>query len=966
MDGGSPSACWHESMHALLTRVPIGVRVEDYSTVAFLSRSGYRREAQEHVYLELFAEKAAAWIGALVGFEREAVAAVELLDELKSRGRTINYEVEQFAWAKARAEWGIAWDKFGKTAIRLPATVKDEFERPTSTRFPSVEEVVGFYMAGDFRGPAGTKAAGKPIKVPKWVMWPGSAAMPVLMEDLDRKGPELKAGVWSAAFGVRFSEPRWRDHPRVTRGLVAVTLRSDDPTARIEVSYGGRSIPASAPAPGSSWRCFVVKLGGPAPASVSTGEEPIRVTVSAKDSIRSASAKEPVLPVHVLYRDDPPPASAGKAPGSIYLDTEGIFLVKLPTGAPSPSAPASSAQGGVPAAAGAGTVTVPRGGSWVLSERKIRKFGEEGLRYDMKTRLEVSDSGGAITVEYFDEATRRGAAGPPKIVGKLAFRFSWNTPPPLLVPGVPIPLEASASDAGSVDAPDTVIEVGHSVSGDVAAPGAAPKYPTMIKVRGVRQLAAAGTLTQTWTPPRGRASGWLSIACMVNQRDQGVALHFNYRWVEAPGSVPLPPGDRPSVSPPPAAAAPPVAAPPPQAGTESGSIEAQVLPPPPLAKALDETPPAPGELESGAGSGGGGGGTSAPEPTAGPARARWYVHPLGEYRIRLGRGWNQVTPSRIEGMDQLENGDGPWLLFPSRKRALTKKPSEEMEKLAKDWAAEGPASRRIPLRVAGEPALAVGKASRDGKTPIAFWHVVLSRKDRLCYLSAFAPASSGYDRLPTELQDLLSTLEFLSGSTAPEEAAGQRGPGRAESDALVKKAVELHDAKRYAEAIDALDRVLAVDPGFAEAWRRRGMAKRERKDLAGAVADFDESIRLEPAEPTAWAGRGLARERAGDTDGALADYGRAVELDPGYRKAWGYRATLRLRRNDFRGAASDFDVALRLDPPPDWAAWAHGARGLAREKLGDLAGARRDYREALALGSTDDGVRQSLKRIGEK
>ena len=364
MNGKEPGTCWHESLHALMIGSPLSVRVEDFGTVQFYSGSGFYREAQEHIYIEAFAEKCAAWVAGLTGFERAAVAAAEQIEELKRLGRAVNFEVESFVWAGARAEWQICWENFGKNIPRLPPPIKDEFERGSYTRFPTVEEVIGFYMGGDFRAPAGTKRAGQPVKVPKWVMWPGPAAMPVLMEDRDRKGPELKAGVWTASFGVTFAEPRFRSHPVVTRGSVAVTLRSDDPTARIVVSYGGRTIPASNPAPGSSWRRFVVKLGGAPAGAVAAGTEPVQVTVSVKDSIRSASAREPVLPVHVFYRDDPPAGPGARPPARIYLDTEGVFLVKLAGGG-------SGSGGGPPPGPPAGVPSTPSPaskGRWVLRD----------------------------------------------------------------------------------------------------------------------------------------------------------------------------------------------------------------------------------------------------------------------------------------------------------------------------------------------------------------------------------------------------------------------------------------------------------------------------------------------------------------------------------------------------------------------------------------------------------------------
>ncbi|MBK8476973.1 MAG: tetratricopeptide repeat protein [Opitutaceae bacterium] len=134
-------------------------------------------------------------------------------------------------------------------------------------------------------------------------------------------------------------------------------------------------------------------------------------------------------------------------------------------------------------------------------------------------------------------------------------------------------------------------------------------------------------------------------------------------------------------------------------------------------------------------------------------------------------------------------------------------------------------------------------------------------------------------------------------------------------------------------------------------------------DYPGAVADFTQSIRLEPKEPTAYVGRGLAREKSGDLAGALADYSEGIALDPNYKNAWGYRGTLRLKQKDYSESIQDFNQALRLDPDSQWSAWAYNNRGMAKEKLGDTPGARRDFQAALALNPGDANARKNLDAL---
>jgi len=942
LNAGVPSTCWHESLHAVMNPVTLSVRVEDFAPVAFLSRTKDRGEAQQHVYIELFAEKAADWIISLSGFERAAVAAAEALEDLKSRGQVINFEVENFVWAKTQAEWQTRWEKGAKHIKRLPQPVKDEFERVTSTRFPSVEEAIGFYMSGDFKAPAGTKLAGKSIRVPKWVMWPEEGVMPVILEEHDSKAPELKENVWNASFGVCFTEPRWQQHPPVTRGTATITLRSDESSARITVTYGGQTIQPSNPAPGSSWRRFIVNLGSTASKNATGRNEPVRVAVSVKDSPRSPSARELVLPVHIAYRDDLSQKTAAGTPSRYYLDTEGIFLVKVPStsASPKPTGP-PVASGQAAGQGGQGSTTAPR---WVLINQwtHLPKASEASTRY--KWTCSVSDTG--ATVDFWSSKYGAGKEWP----YNHRLNYSWEMPA-YLEPDTTVPLQIRQQ---STFTPPGNSMLNRDVSLIVLQYDRSDEPKTLQTSDVFVDFPCVGLgstrISEMSDAPPAKASELLSLNVPGGRDGQRILIHvvvytnyniraYAYRQYEwRPGT---PGTSRPSTAP-----KLPLQAEP-QAQNGLGSIEKQVPPPPPLNKALDEVPPRNGELDAVTGE-------TEPPPVQ-PSPVRWYTHPQGDYRIRLDRGWRQSSPGRIEGLDQLDRAPGDFLLFPSRQRTMVGNPLDQAGKLAANWMSQDPKARRINFQVAGEAAVAVGMASKDNGKAIALWHMLITRKDRLYYFSVFAPASTGSDRLPAEITDLLSTLEFLTGTPTP--------PGKTDIASLLQQGTDLHNQKKFAEAVAVLNRALDLDPNSSEAYRCRGMSKREQNDYAGAIVDFTQAVKLDSKDPKAYVGRGIAREKAGDVQGALADYSQGIALDPQYKNAWVFQGTLKLKQKDYLGAISDFDKALQLDPSSQWSAWPYNNRGMAREKLGDVQGARQDYQKALALNPGDENAQKNLNRI---
>lgn len=935
--GASDSTCWHESLHVLINRRPLSVRVEDFGRVSQLSMSKDRREAQEHVHIELVAERTTSWMRSLLQYEKEAVAAAELLDGLKRQKLVVNWETENFVWAKARAAWQAAWSRGGNRIPRIPSPAREEFDQPTATRFPTPEEAVGFYMSGDFKAPAGTKLAGQGIRVPKWVMWPSDASMPVIIEAVNQRGPDEKGGVFSASFGLTFSEARLQAHPPVTRGKAFITLETDDPSARISVSVGGKPIPASDPRPGSSYRQFVVNLAPSGTGPAASGPPPVVVGVSRSKPLDSPGAREATLPVRVRYRDDPLPGGSRK--GALYLDTDGLFSIKLP-------APGRSSGTGSPASrdtvSAAAAEPLSSRSRWVLAETFtwVPKPSEKLL--DRKWTCAVSD--GEATIDFWSSRSGRGEEWP----WNHRLRYTWAFPRDIEA-GSTLELRLKQENTFTSDNP-MLTRCGFLVAGYRPSPfdkqafetgGFGPSLQDRIEINMLGTPDSAGT--SEGPPLVLRASGEgggrylvIGFTALCNYGIRGFSwARYEFESGKARGTKTPVAGT---------AVAGSASGPGPVGG--SGSIESQIPPPPPLDKALNEEPPAPGEL------GGESGGGEETEPPATAGSASWYRHPLGDYRLRLADGWRQAGSSDREGHDQLEKGDG-WRLYPKRSRGK----ASDLAGLLSRWSSAGGGTRPIELRIAGEAASASGKAVTDKGTPVVWWQIALVRGDRLYEFAAKAPPASGVDRVPESLSQRLSTLEFPTASSA---ISGEAGGG---INPLVKQAVDLHDRKDYAQAIRILDQALRTDPGSAEALRRRGMSKREAGDFRGAIADFDESIRLEPGNATAWVGRGLTRERAGDHGGALSDYTKGLELDPNYMRAWGYRATLRMRRGDWSGAAADLDRGLGLESPVDWKAWAHASRGVAREKLGDTSGARQDWLRALELDPKEETARKGLNRL---
>jgi tetratricopeptide (TPR) repeat protein len=97
---------------------------------------------------------------------------------------------------------------------------------------------------------------------------------------------------------------------------------------------------------------------------------------------------------------------------------------------------------------------------------------------------------------------------------------------------------------------------------------------------------------------------------------------------------------------------------------------------------------------------------------------------------------------------------------------------------------------------------------------------------------------------------------------------------------LLDRALASGSAGRYAEALEDLDRAVALDPYRAEAWTLRGAAQRQLGRAEEAERDVARALSIAPDNAEALLERGALRRAKGDVRGARADWERAARLAP--------------------------------------------------------------------------------------
>ncbi len=99
-------------------------------------------------------------------------------------------------------------------------------------------------------------------------------------------------------------------------------------------------------------------------------------------------------------------------------------------------------------------------------------------------------------------------------------------------------------------------------------------------------------------------------------------------------------------------------------------------------------------------------------------------------------------------------------------------------------------------------------------------------------------------------------------------------------DLLMTRVKDAIEEKDYDLAIRLLNSIIAIRPGYVEAWNQRATVYYLKDDYARAIADIAEVLAREPRQFGALAGLGMMLQDIGDDKDALDAYRRALAIDP--------------------------------------------------------------------------------------
>ena len=151
-----------------------------------------------------------------------------------------------------------------------------------------------------------------------------------------------------------------------------------------------------------------------------------------------------------------------------------------------------------------------------------------------------------------------------------------------------------------------------------------------------------------------------------------------------------------------------------------------------------------------------------------------------------------------------------------------------------------------------------------------------------------APPSAPPPEPPTRAETIDKLLNRLAKAGDAGEAQGIAArlqgmwmrSGSDTADLLMERAVTAMNGERRDVAAALLDEIIALQPGWAEAWNKRATLRFLDDDDAGSMEDISHVLALEPRHFGALSGMGFILQRHGEAAGALKALRRALAVYP--------------------------------------------------------------------------------------
>ncbi len=99
-------------------------------------------------------------------------------------------------------------------------------------------------------------------------------------------------------------------------------------------------------------------------------------------------------------------------------------------------------------------------------------------------------------------------------------------------------------------------------------------------------------------------------------------------------------------------------------------------------------------------------------------------------------------------------------------------------------------------------------------------------------------------------------------------------------DLLMDWTLQAMERKQYPRALDFLDRIVLMEPGYVEGWNKRATVHFLMDEYGQSIADIGKVLEIEPRHFGALSGLGIIFRSLGQKEQAKAAFRAALDVDP--------------------------------------------------------------------------------------
>ena len=185
----------------------------------------------------------------------------------------------------------------------------------------------------------------------------------------------------------------------------------------------------------------------------------------------------------------------------------------------------------------------------------------------------------------------------------------------------------------------------------------------------------------------------------------------------------------------------------------------------------------------------------------------------------------------------------------------------------------------------------------------------------------------------------------------PKDAEFETGKNRiAASDALIhfNSGVELYHQRDYAKAMQAYQKVIEIDPRYAEAHNNLGIIYQEAGDFDRALSSYQKAIEINPRYEKALNNLGVLLYLKGRYEESMQAFQKALLINPVNIESHINLGTLFKKQGQVDQAIGSYQKALSLNPLHGET---HYNMGLLYEQLGKIETAVGHYQKFIQMAS---------------